>query len=85
MQVDSGLPPCYLTDFGITRILSEDIAASKAFNVINLRGLSMPYASPEAFTNFRSKKYESIDFKAYDLYSCGCLLYNLLTRRAPWK
>jgi serine/threonine protein kinase len=85
VQVDNGLPSCYLTDFGITQILSEKIIATKTFHVINLRGLSTHYAAPEAFKNFRTKKYVSVDFKAYDIYSFGCIAYELLSRRMPWN
>lgn len=85
VEVENGLLSCYLTDFGITQILSEKIIAAKTFNVINLRGLSTHYAAPEAFRNFRAKSYKSVDFKAYYIYSFGCLLYELLSRRAPWK
>jgi serine/threonine protein kinase len=84
MQVDNGLPSCYLTDFGITQILSEEILASKSFNVINLRGLSVHYASPEAFANFRSKKYSRTDFTKYDIYSFACVIYEVQTRKMPW-
>jgi WD40 repeat protein len=84
MQVDNGVPSCYLTDFGITQILSEDILASKAFNVINLRGLSVHYASPEAFNNFRSKAYFRTDFKKYDIYSFACVVFEVQTRKMPW-
>jgi serine/threonine protein kinase len=82
-EVD-GVPSCFLTDFGITQVLSDKIVASRMFNVINLRGLSVSYASPEAFKNFRAKKYVSVDFKAYDIYSFACIAYELLSRRMPW-
>jgi WD40 repeat protein len=84
VEVENGLPSCYLTDFGITQILSEKIIATKSFQVINLRGLSAHYAAPEAFRNFRTKKYVRVDFKAYDIYSFGCIAYEVLTTRMPW-
>jgi hypothetical protein len=80
-----GIPTCYLTDFGITQVLSEKILASRAFNVINLRGLSVFYAAPEAFTCFRTKVYNEVDFKNYDVYSLACVVLELLTRKAPWS
>jgi serine/threonine protein kinase len=83
--LSDGTPSCFVTDFGITQILSDSIIASRSFNVINLRGLSVSYASPEAFKNFKTKKYVSVDFKKYDIFSFGCLLYELLTRRSPWS
>lgn len=84
VQVENGVPACYLTDFGITQILSDRIVASKLFNVMNLRGLSVQYASPEAFTNFSSKALGGTDFKKYDVYSFACVMYEVLTRKEPW-
>jgi serine/threonine-protein kinase len=85
IEVENGIPSCYLTDFGIAQILSEKVIATKTFNVINLKGLSTQYASPEAFGNFRSKIYRSVDFKKYDIYSLGCVFDEVLTRTMPWN
>ncbi|KAI3655178.1 hypothetical protein MP638_003375, partial [Amoeboaphelidium occidentale] len=85
VEIITGIPSCFVTDFGITQILSDNIVASRSFNVINLRGLSVSYASPEAFRNFKTKKYVSVDFKKYDIFSFGCLVYELLIRRSPWS
>jgi serine/threonine protein kinase len=84
VELENGVPSCFLTDFGITQILSEKIIATKAFHVINLRGLSTHYAAPEAFRNFRAKKHVRVDFKAYDIYSFGCIAYEVLARNTPW-
>jgi tRNA A-37 threonylcarbamoyl transferase component Bud32 len=75
---------CVLTDFGITQVLSEKIIATRSFHIINIRGLSIQYAAPEALFNFRSKKYNKVDFKMYDIYSFGCVIFEVLTRKAPW-
>lgn len=85
VDVANGVPSCFLTDFGITQVLSEKIIAAKVFNVVNTRGLSVHYAAPEAFKNFRSKKYERVDFKKYDIYSFACVLLEVITRRPPWN
>lgn len=85
MEIHNGIPSCFLTDFGITQILSEEILASRMFKITNLRGLSIHYASPEAFSNFRSKRYINVDFKKYDLYSYGCIIYDFVTSRSPWR
>lgn len=85
VEVVDGVPSCFLTDFGITQVLSLNIVASKMFNVTNLRGLSVHYASPEAFRNFRSKRYDRVDFRMYDIYSLGCLKYEIMMRKAPWR
>ncbi|KAI3655803.1 hypothetical protein MP638_005871, partial [Amoeboaphelidium occidentale] len=84
VEVNAGVPTCYLTDFGITQILSEKIIATKSFNVINLRGLSVQYSAPEAFSNFRSKNYSGVDFKKYDVYSYACVVCEVLARKFPW-
>ncbi|KAI3655344.1 hypothetical protein MP638_002327, partial [Amoeboaphelidium occidentale] len=84
VEVQNGVPSCFLADFGITQVLSEKIIATKAFHVINLRGLSVPYAAPEAFENFRSKSYVGADFKKYDIYSLACVIYEILSRKSPW-
>jgi serine/threonine-protein kinase len=84
VQLDRNVPSCSLTDFGITQVLSEKILATKAFNVINLRGLSIHYAAPEAFVNFRSKRYSGADFKMYDIFSVACVVYELQTKNIPW-
>jgi WD40 repeat protein len=85
VQIERDIPSCYLTDFGITQVLSEKIIATKSFHVINLRGLSVHYASPEAFENFRSKKFGRADFKKYDIYSLSCIMFEVLTKRSPWN
>lgn len=85
VEVVNGEPSSVLTDFGITQILSERIIAAKYFKIMNLRGLSVNYASPEAFSNFRSKKYTRVDFKKYDVYSFACVLLEVLTSKAPWS
>jgi serine/threonine protein kinase len=85
VEVVDGIPTCYLTDFGITQVLSETILASRAFNVINLKGLSVFYAAPEAFTWFRTKIYTGVDFKKFDVYSLACVVLELLTRKTPWS
>jgi hypothetical protein len=85
VEVENGMPSCFLTDFGITQIISEKIIASKAFNIINVRGLSGHFASPEAFANFRSKNYSRTDFTKYDLYSFACVMFEVITHKVPWR
>ncbi|KAI3660171.1 hypothetical protein MP638_002568 [Amoeboaphelidium occidentale] len=84
IEVVDGVPACFLTDFGITQVLSDKILASRAFNVINLRGLSVFYAAPEAFKCFRKKAYTGVDFKKFDVYSLACIVLELLSRKMPW-
>jgi serine/threonine protein kinase len=84
IEIQNGLPNCFLTDFGITQILSERVVASTMFQIVSLRGLSVHYAAPEAFTNFRSKKFVRVDYRKYDIFSFACLSFELLTRNSPW-
>lgn len=83
IEIQNGVPVCCLTDFGITQVLSEEVIATKMFNAVNLRGLSVPYAAPEAFQNFRDKKYHRADFKKYDIFSYTCVMYELMTGSTP--
>ncbi|KAI3655517.1 hypothetical protein MP638_004115, partial [Amoeboaphelidium occidentale] len=50
------------------------------FNIINLRGLSVNFAAPEAFNAFRDKIYTGVDFKKYDMYSFACVTYEVLVK-----
>jgi serine/threonine protein kinase len=84
IEVFQGIPSCFLTDFGITQILPEQIVAARAFNIINLRGLSVYFAATEAFAAFREKMYIGIDFKKFDIYSFACVTYQILARKFPW-
>ncbi|KAI3655599.1 hypothetical protein MP638_006168, partial [Amoeboaphelidium occidentale] len=85
IEVIDGVPTCYLTDFGITQVLSDKILASREFHVINLRGLSVFYAAPEAFKWFRTKSFVGVDFTKFDIYSFACIIFELLTRKTPWN
>jgi serine/threonine protein kinase len=85
VEVVNGLPSCFLTDFGITQVLSDKIVSARMFKIASLKGLSVPYAAPEAFRNFREKKYTSVDFKKYDIFSFFGVTYEALTRRVPWN
>jgi serine/threonine protein kinase len=84
VQVNNGIPSCYLTDFGITQVLSDRILAASTFHVANLRGLSIHYSAPESFSHFRSKYYIGADFKKYDVYSLACVLYETILQEGPW-
>jgi serine/threonine protein kinase len=85
VEILDNVPSIAISDFGITRILSDKILASKQFNVRSTKGLSVHYAAPEAFTSFRSKDYVRTDFKKCDVYSFSCILYEMLGRRFPWN
>jgi serine/threonine protein kinase len=76
-----------LTDFGISKILTAEYLASEAFQIRNLRGLTIPFASPDILIRFRSKNAVSspIEEKAGDIYSFGALIYNVMVQRQPWS
>jgi hypothetical protein len=78
-------PDCFLTDFGITQILSDRIVSSKLFKIINLRGLSVNYASPEAFNYFKRQSLQRIGFKEFDIYSWACVTFEVANGRSPWN
>jgi serine/threonine protein kinase len=75
-----------ITDFGIARITSDVILSAKAFNVVNLRGLSWHYAAPEVIRRFRgSTSYNSsLALNAGDTYAFAIIIYELLSRMKPW-
>jgi serine/threonine-protein kinase len=85
-ETQPGRYACVLTDFGITQILSESIVDAKAFNVFNIRGVSVRYAAPEAFLRFRRKTENSaaVEIMAGDLYSIAAIFYEMITNKAPW-
>jgi serine/threonine protein kinase len=85
VELVDNIPTCFVTDFGITQILSDSIIASRLFNVTNLRGLSIHYASPEAFSNFRSKQFSKADLKKYDIYSFSCVILEIFNKKTPWS
>jgi eukaryotic-like serine/threonine-protein kinase len=77
-------PRFLLTDFGISKILTDQYLASEAFQIRNLRGLTVTYASPEAFSSFKAKRHSRYE-KESDLYSFACIIYFILTLNEPWR
>jgi serine/threonine protein kinase len=74
-----------LIDFGISKILTDEYLASEAFQIRNLRGLTVPYAAPDALLRFRSKTaWSPNEEKAGDVYSFACIVFFLLTHLSPW-
>lgn len=77
-------PTCYLTDFGITQVLSDVAVAAKSFDISMVKGVSIPYAAPEAISFFRKRHKGPPDFKLFDIFSLGCVFYEVTTRKQPW-
>ena len=70
---------CVLTDFGIAQMYSENAQLVRAFKVVNLRGVSIEYAAPEAITRYREQGNVTKQLAlAGDVYSFGMVLFRLL-------
>lgn len=67
-----------LLDFGIAKVLRTDSSADTAQTRIELRPMTLEYASPE---QVRGEPITT----ATDVYSLGVLLYRLLTGKSPYQ
>lgn len=78
-----------ITDFGIARILNQDEMKVKEFPVSNHRGFSLLYAAPESIEQFRTRssvaENSAARWKAGDVYSFGCIIYETFCHVRPWK
>jgi serine/threonine protein kinase len=75
-----------LTDFGISKILTEEYLASEAFAIRNVRGLTVSYAAPDVFMRFHRKILGSpLLEKAGDIYSFGIIIFFVLSQCEPWS
>jgi serine/threonine protein kinase len=75
-----------LTDFGISKILTDEYLASEAFQIRNVRGLTVAYAAPDVMERFRKKQTGTpIEEKAGDVYSFAVFLYYVLALKSPWN
>jgi tRNA A-37 threonylcarbamoyl transferase component Bud32 len=64
----------WLVDFGVARVASADLRLTQSAHIVG----SPLYASPEQTLN------ESIDGRS-DIYSLGCVLFELLTGAPPYR
>jgi serine/threonine protein kinase len=86
IETQNGMLRAYLTDFGIAQVVSTRILATNSFRLANLRGLSVRYASPEAFIRFRHRVEDTAEVvKAGDIYSYSMILFELLNKIFPWN
>ena len=76
-----------VTDFGISRVVSDAAMLVKAFERSNLRGLSISYAAPEVLFCFRQRIHNqnAVVLAAGDVFSLAVTLLAMLNRRDPWK
>jgi serine/threonine protein kinase len=75
-----------LTDFGISKILTTEYLASKAFQISNVRGLTKAYAAPEVIKRYRRKDLSTNAEleKMADIYSFGVVIFYVLHLKKPW-
>lgn len=69
----------WLTDFGISRILHAEASEWRARNSIDTSAGTPAYVSPE-----QANGEDELDGRA-DVYSLGCVVYEMLTGRAPFE
>ena len=76
-----------LTDFGISRIVDKTAMKVQAFNVADLRGASLAYASPESLIRFRKRLAETNGevWTAADTYALAMSALQMMIRATPWR
>jgi len=76
-----------LSDFGICQIVDPTVLRVKAFRVSQAIGASLSYAAPEVLMFLKSPIPLNADenLKKTDIYSLACVMYELFTRRVPWR
>ena len=73
-----------IADFGFSRFVEQPIKSSPSQsrkNLVKSRCGSTDYASPEIVSGGK----EPYDGFASDIWSCGVILYEMVTKRRPWK
>lgn len=77
---------CVLTDFGISQIYSTKATLVHSFEVVNMRGVSIAYAAPEAVIRFRNRQdANKWTVMAGDVYSLGMIVFAILKSGDAWK
>lgn len=90
-----------LTDLGISKIVdTKRVQAVNGLKLVRIQGLSMRYAAPEVILNFLHHQIaqqlgkqpddgdsdpQSVDQRAADIYSVGCLVLECLNGDRPWS
>ncbi len=76
LVTNDGVPK--LLDFGISKIISEEITTEESATITKLGAMTPSYASPE---QLQSKSVTT----AADIYALGVILYELLSGRRPFE
>lgn len=72
-----------LTDFGISNIVSDRVVRVKAFEVRNMRGLTIRYAPPEAIIRYRNgdrSKVPPLEAMAGDVFSFAIVVHAIVDK-----
>ena len=74
---------CVITDFGICRVITNDILKVQQFELVNVRAWSLAYAAPERLASRSSSVHnESREtIFSWDVYSLGIIVFQMLTRK----
>lgn len=80
-QKADGTISCILTDFGMAQIYNTQASLVHEFKVVQLRGASMAYASPEAMIRlkFNITPQSFNELVQSDVYSYSVIIYQVLT------
>jgi serine/threonine protein kinase len=83
-------PPSYhlrLTDFGLA-FVGKDAKTLDNLETVQIKGLSYPYAPPEALSgtaNLKTHHQSAEFFQSGDVYSFGITLWEMISRKIPWE
>lgn len=85
-DIETKIITAVLTDFGISRIVDQDIIKVKSFAVSDLRGASIAYSGPEAITRFHQRRTDDdvLIWKSSDVYALSITFFELMIRRNAW-
>ena len=74
-----------ISDFGLTRVLDKSQLAVKAYQVSELKGVSIAFAAPEVLFAFRNKvNNEPEVMKAGDVFAVAIVVFEMMKRHRVW-
>lgn len=75
----------FLTDFGISRVVSSNVIRVAEMKTVAIRGLSIAYASPDTITKWKNEEdFLSVELLSRDIYASACVLYECMTGNLVW-